>query len=85
MKSLVPKGWVLLTDAAAESGMHPETMRNLVRGNIFTRGQFTAGRKKAPIYLKRTELNAFKSGGVPAVEAVRRKAKRARQESRNGK
>lgn len=65
-------GWLALPDAAKLCGLTYESLRRLVKDGVFTRGRFTSAvAAKTPIYLKVSELETFKAGGVDAVLAMR--------------
>jgi hypothetical protein len=60
-------GWMTAYQAAKHLGMDYATVRTLANAGVFTKGQFSASEKRPPIYLRVVELDAFRSGGVPAV------------------
>jgi hypothetical protein len=64
-------GWLSLPDAAMKYRVRYETLRRLARDGVFTVGNFSAAKKRPPVYLRVDELDAWKRGGVPAVERVR--------------
>lgn len=65
-------GWMRLRDAAIAYGLKYETLRRLVKDGVFTRGRFTSqSADTPPVFVKIAELDAWKSGGVDAVIALR--------------
>lgn len=65
-------GWLKIADAAERYGLKYETLRRLVKDDVFTRGRFTsASADTPPIYVKIAELDAWRSGGVDAVKSLR--------------
>jgi len=65
-------GWLKLGDAAKEYGLKYETLRRLVKNNTFSRGNFTnPDADTPPIYVRIAELEAWKRGGVDAVQRLR--------------
>lgn len=68
-------GWLHLPVAAKRYKLKYETLRRMVKEDIFTRGRFTStSAATPPIFLKIEELDAWKRGGVDAVKAVREAA-----------
>jgi hypothetical protein len=70
MRSAHP-GWLSAPEAARRYGIDYQALRRLVATGVFTRGRFSAALRRPPIYLRKTELDAFKRGGVDAVAAAR--------------
>lgn len=67
-------GWMPLKAAAQRYGIHYETLRDLVNGGVLTRGRFTTARR-GRVYLRISELEAWRTGGVDAVTTLRAAAK----------
>ncbi len=64
-------GWRHIGVAAKEYGVTWALLRKLVKEGVFTRGRFTSTTDAGPVYLKVAELDAWQSGGVDAVRAIR--------------
>lgn len=67
-------GWLTATEATDRYGISYTMLRKLVADGVFTRGQFSSAKDRPPIYLRVTELEAWRAGGVPAVNAVKSEA-----------
>jgi hypothetical protein len=70
MRAAYP-GWLSAPEAARRYGIEYQALRRLVATGVFTRGRFSAAAVRPPIYLRKTELDAYKRGGVDAVAAAR--------------
>lgn len=64
-------GWIAASDAVEKYGISYTLLRKLVSDGVLTRGVFSTAKERPPIYLRTTELDAWKSGGVGAVAPVR--------------
>ena len=64
--------------AAERYGISYPTLRELVNAGVFTRHVFDKGAKKPPIFVLVSELEAWKAGGVDAVQAMKRGKKKSR-------
>ncbi len=68
-------GWLSAPEAVERYGIAYVMLRRLVADGVFTRGRFSTAKKKPPIYVRVAELDAWKSGGIPAVSKARKAAK----------
>lgn len=66
-------GFVVMKHAAREYGVRYETLRQMVKGGVFTATTFSAAKEQPRVYLMRSELELWKAGGVAAVMEARRK------------
>lgn len=70
MASVHP-GWMPISQAVRKYRISYWRLREMVQRDIFTRGRFHLGEVKPRIYLRVDELEAWKTGGIEAVEALR--------------
>lgn len=64
-------GWLSLPDAAVKYRVRYETLRKLAKTGLFTVGKFSTAAKRPPVFLRVRELEAWRAGGVEAVQQAR--------------